>query len=201
MELLRRIDREVLTAALLARQTGMQQSHISNFLRSKRRFSLPALDRVLAAQSLGVEDLLATGEMALLAQPTSQNAIPLISQASAMNDFIIPENAAQELIRLPAMTLSDLRPRQSAKRRQWQRFVGIGVTPAQAEAMHPVLLPNMVVILDRHHNSLSPIQPGVLDIFAVKVDKTLFLRYGSFDANRLVLRPHRLEYPQPTHRS
>ena len=47
MELLSRIDREVLTAAVLARQTGLQQPHISNFLNSKRRLSLQALDRVL----------------------------------------------------------------------------------------------------------------------------------------------------------
>ena len=195
MEVLRRIDREVLTAALLSRQTGLQQSHISNFLRSKRRLSLPALDRVLAAQSLSVEDLIAVAEAAPISEPALQDAIPLVSQASAINDSIIPAASATELIRLPTVTLSGIRPRQSARSRKWQRFVAIGVTPAQAESMHPVLLPNMILVLDRHYNSLAPHQPGVMDIFAVKVDKSMMLRYVTFDANRLVLRPHRLEFP------
>ncbi len=195
LEVLRRIDREVLTAALLARQTGLQQSHISNFLRSKRRLSLPALDRVLAAQSLSVEDLSTAAESTSVSTPPLQDAIPLISQASAMNDPTVPLASATELIRLPAITLSGIRPRQSARGRKWQRFVAIGVTPAQAESMHPVLLPNMILVLDRHHTSLSPHQPGVMDIFAVKVEKSMMLRYVTFDANRLVLRPHRLESP------
>src|ERR1700749_1144840 len=58
MEILRRIDRGVLTGTLLARQTGLRPSHISNFIRSRRKLSLAALDRVLAAQLLSIDDLM-----------------------------------------------------------------------------------------------------------------------------------------------
>ena len=47
LEVWRRIDRGVLSRALLARQTGLAQAHISNFLHRRRRLSLPALDRLL----------------------------------------------------------------------------------------------------------------------------------------------------------
>ena len=183
MEILRRIDRQVLTAALLARQTGLQQSHISNFLHSKRRLSLPALDRVLAAQRLSVQDLVAFEDEPALAPAPLQDSIPLVSQASAINDYLIPPGAVSEMIRLPTVTLSQLQPREAAKRRQWQRFVAIGVTPTQADAMHPVLLPNMIVVLDRHYSSLKPSREDAMDIFAVKVERTLYLRYVTFDLN------------------
>ena len=195
MELLRRIDREVLTAALLARQTGLQQSHISNVLRSKRHFSLQALDRVLAAQRLSVEDLLAPEEQTAPLPGALQEAIPLVSQSVAMNDSLIALSPTTEFIRLPGAVFSELRPKQGARRRQWQRFVAIGVTASQAESMQPVLLPNMVLVLDRHYNSLTPSATDAMDIFAVRVEKTLYLRYVTFDANRLILRPHRLDHP------
>src|SRR6202048_2371200 len=60
LELLRRIERGTLSVSLLARQTGFGQSHLSNFLRSRRQLSLEALDHVLAAQHLTAADLLPT---------------------------------------------------------------------------------------------------------------------------------------------
>jgi hypothetical protein len=58
LEILRRIDRGVLSGSTLARATGFQQAHISNFLNRKRSLSLEGLDRVLTAQNLSVLDLL-----------------------------------------------------------------------------------------------------------------------------------------------
>ena len=58
LELLRRIQRGTLSVSLLARQTGFGQSHISNFLNSRRQLSLEAIDRLLAAQHLTAIDLL-----------------------------------------------------------------------------------------------------------------------------------------------
>src|SRR6202021_1624100 len=58
LELLRRIDRGVLTGSRLAQQAGFQQAHISNFLNKKRALSLEGLDRVLASQKLSIEHIL-----------------------------------------------------------------------------------------------------------------------------------------------
>jgi len=58
LELLRRIQRGTVSVSLLARQTGFGQSHLSNFLHSRRQLSLDALDRILAAQHMAAGDLL-----------------------------------------------------------------------------------------------------------------------------------------------
>ena len=55
-ELLRRIERGSVSVSLLARQTGLGQSHLSNFLHSRRQLSLDAMDRVLAAQRLAADE-------------------------------------------------------------------------------------------------------------------------------------------------
>jgi transcriptional regulator with XRE-family HTH domain len=195
LELLRRIDRELLTAASLARQTGLQQPHISNFLRSKRRLSLPAMDRVLAALAIGVEDLLVPSELALAPSAVPPDFIPLVSASIAINDAFISPSAAFDRIQLPAGSLDDLRLRQPIRRRDWQRFVAVGVTPAQAQPMEPVLAPNNILVLDRHYTAVAEFSPLQPNIYAVRQGNALLFRYVTFDANRLILRPHGLNFP------
>jgi transcriptional regulator with XRE-family HTH domain len=47
-----------LTGLRLAKQTGFQQAHISNFLNHKRGLSLQAMDKILSALNLSVLDLI-----------------------------------------------------------------------------------------------------------------------------------------------
>ncbi len=61
LETWRRIDQGILSSALLASRTGLAQAHISNFLHRRRRLSLTALDRILEAQALSVEELAQSG--------------------------------------------------------------------------------------------------------------------------------------------
>ena len=88
LELLRRIERGVLTGTLLARQTGLKPAHISNFLHGRRNLSQSALDRVLAAQSFSIESLLPVAKeqnaQSKKSDPSLQFKVPLISQAMAM---------------------------------------------------------------------------------------------------------------------
>ena len=56
--LLRRIEEGELTGLKLAKQVGVEQGHISNFLNRKRGLSLDAMDRVLSVQRMSVLDLL-----------------------------------------------------------------------------------------------------------------------------------------------
>jgi hypothetical protein len=91
--------------------------------------------------------------------------------------------------------LDQLRPRRTLARRDWQRFVAVRLSAAQARPMDPVLSPGSVAILDRPFNSLVPNQPSRPNIYAVDVSNTLAFRYVSYDANRLILRPHALDHP------
>src|ERR1700728_4233597 len=88
LETWRRIDQGILSSSLLARQTGLAQAHISNFLHRRRRLSLPALDRVLLAQELTVEDLYPVRSVALSPPESTarepMDVVPLVSQAVAM---------------------------------------------------------------------------------------------------------------------
>ncbi len=200
LEIARRIDRGLLNGTLLARQTGLQPSHISNFLRRKRKLSLAALDRVLAAQRLSIEDLfLAQPTASLPAEPGPHDGgfddVPLVSHATATHSPGISAQATIDVIRLPAGILDQLRPRRAVIRRDWQRFLALRVSPAQALPMAPVLAPHAIVVLDRHYNSLASYNPPQPSLYAVTVAGSLHFRYVAFDADRLILRPYALDHP------
>jgi hypothetical protein len=200
LEIFRRIDRGLLTGTLLARQTGLQSSHISNFLHRKRMLSLVAIDRVLAAQMLSIEDLLPPEfprRLATLSGPRDKerDSVPLVSHATAAHSPSVTSQATIEVIQLPAGVLEELRPRRAIIRRDWQRFLAVRVTSAQALPMGPVLAPDAIVVLDRHYNSLAPYRPPRPNLYAVGVGDSLSFRYVSFDEDRLILRPHALDHP------
>ena len=62
-------------------------------------------------------------------------------------------------------------------------------------AMEPLILPEAVVLLDRHYISLAQYRPTRANVYAVRNGAHLTLRYVDFLAARLVLRPHNLAYP------
>ena len=196
LELLRRIQRGTLSVSLLARQTGFGQSHLSNFLRSRRQLSLEAIDRILAAQHLTVADLLPAAHMARDWQEgESGGTIPVVSHSAAMLEPVIRPSAVQFMLHLPGGMLQRVRPRASNARRAWQRFVAVRVPPADAQPMEPLLLPEALALIDRHYNSLFPYRPNRSNLYAVRQGAHLTLRYVDFVSNRLVLRPHKIAFP------
>ena len=200
LEIARRIDRGLITGSLLARQTGLQSSHISNFLHRKRKLSLVAIDRILAAQMLSVEDLMPnqlTLQAPLFDSPEEErfDSVPLVSQATAAHAPGVTARTTIEVIQLPAGILDQLRPRRAIVRRDWQRFLAVRISAAQALPMIPVLVPHTIVVLDRHYNSLVPYQPPNPSLYAVNISDSLSFRYVGFDADHLILRPHALDHP------
>lgn len=196
IEIARRIERGQLTGMLLARQTGLRASHLSNFIHRKRKLSLSSLDRVLAAQLLSIEDLLPES-IRSLAEHDDYDAsiVPLVAHATALHAPIINKRAILELIHLPVGTLDQLRPRRTLARRNWQRFLAVRITPAQARPMEPILHPGSIAVIDRHYNSLAPNYPSRPNTYAVNLLNTLAFRYVSYETNRLVLRPHAFDSP------
>jgi Cro/C1-type HTH DNA-binding domain len=199
LETWRRIDQGILSSALLARQTGLAQAHISNFLHRRRRLSLPALDRILIAQALSVEDLSAA---ALAAAPSSPNsgretldAIPIVTQTAAMLAPLPPPGGIQGRIHLPPGWLTGFPVRRSVGRRSWERFVAVRITAHQALPMDPVLRVGSIVVLDRHYNSLATLRPPSPNLYGVRTGTHLTFRHVLFESSRMVLRPRALEYP------
>jgi transcriptional regulator with XRE-family HTH domain len=196
LELLRRIQRGTLSVSLLARQTGFGQSHLSNFLHSRRQLSLEALDRILAAQHMAAGDLLpATYQSDALEEGEEGSSVPVVSHQTALFEPYIRPSAVQSMLRLPSGLLGSIRARVSNPRRTWQRFVAVRVPAADAMAMEPLVLPEAITLIDRHYNSLMPYRPNRPNVYAVRNGSHLTVRYVDFVSNRVVLRPHSIAYP------
>jgi hypothetical protein len=61
--------------------------------------------------------------------------------------------------------------------------------------MDPLVLPEAIVLIDRHYNSLAPYRPYRPNVYAVRHGSHLTIRYVEFLSNRLVLRPHNIAFP------
>jgi hypothetical protein len=194
-ELLRRIQRGTLSVSLLARQSGLGQPHLSNFLRARRQLSLQALDRVLACQHLSAADFLPAPTRA---EPFGVDhefaAIPVVSHGAAIADPFIRPVAGQEMLHVPARRLESLQARPPGNRRAWERFVAVRVDEVDALPMDPLLLPGAIALLDRHYNSLAPYRPDRRNLYAVRQGAHLILRHAEILSGRLVLRPHNVAF-------
>jgi Cro/C1-type HTH DNA-binding domain len=199
LELLRRFERGVLSGTLLARQTGLKPAHISNFLHRKRRLSLDALDRVLSAQSINVEELLAQApnhhNRSQKQNTISINNVALVAQSVAMYESDIRMSSVLELIQLPPGYLDHLPARRSPDRRSWERFIAVRATYIQAEAMAPAIVPHAILVIDRHYTSLVPYRPPVPSIYAIQRGSAMLFRYATLQGSIVILRPHKLEHP------
>jgi len=194
LELLRRIQRGTLSVSLLARQTGYGQPHLSNFLRARRQLSLEALDRILTAQQLTASDLVPITTRDRDRDEDTHSA-PVVSHGTALFEPHIRPSAVLAMLQLPPGSLTTLRERCSPQRRAWQRFVAVRVPADDAPAMDPLILPDAVVLIDRHYVSLMGYRPARPNLYAVRVGARLSLRYVDYLSNRLVLRPHNLTHP------
>jgi len=196
LELLRRIQRGSLSVSLLARQTGYGQSHLSNFLRSRRFLSLDAIDRVLAAQHLSAADLLpALRRMEPSPADGESSSVPVVSHTVALFEPFVRPSAVLSLLHLPGSVLQSLRSRASSSHRAWQRFVAVQIPPGDALGMDPLVQPDAIVLIDRHYNSLMPYRPNRPNVYAVRQGPRLRISYVDFVSNRLILRPHSIAYP------
>ena len=196
LELMRRIQRGSLSVSLLARQTGFAQAHISNFLHGRRQLSLEAMDRVLAVQHLTAADLLPpprANETA--AFDLGRDSVPVVSHAVALFEPLVRPTAVQSMLHLPAGALESIRARTSQSRRAWQRFVAVRIPSADALALDPLVMPDAIVLIDRHYNSMLPYRPNRASLYAVRHGAHLILRYVDFVTNRLVLRPLSIAFP------
>jgi len=196
LELLRRIRRGTLSVSLLSRQTGFGQAHLSNFLHARRQLSLDGMDRILAAQQLTAADLLPAEDRAADDPEGGQgNTVPIVSHVTALSEPLVRPAAVLAMLHVPANLLQSTRARVTQSQRAWQRFVAVRVQAADAAAMDPLVLPDAIVVIDRHYNSLMQYRASHPNVYAVKCETRLILRYVESFRGRLVLRPHNLAWP------
>ena len=185
LELPRRIQRGTLSVSLLVRQTGFGQSHLSNFLRSRRQLSLEAMDRILSAQHLTAADLVpvvyrpgdASGD------PEEGSSVPIVSHSAALFEPYIHPSAVQSMLHLPSEVLKSIHTRVMNPRRAWQRFVAVRVAAVDALAMEPLVMPDALVLIDRHYNLLAQYRTNRPNLYAVRHGTHLTVRYLDFILN------------------
>jgi hypothetical protein len=196
LELLRRVQRGTLSVSLLSRQTGFGQAHLSNFLHTRRQLSLEAMDRILKAQHLTGADLLPSPDRAGF-DPEGElsDRVPIVSHATALFEPLVRPSAVQAMLHVPTNLLQSTRSRVTHAQQRWQRFVAVRISAADAMAMDPVVLPDAIVVIDRHYNSLMPYRTSRPNIYAMKLESRLVLRYVESIHRRLVLRPHNIACP------
>lgn len=199
LEILRRIGRGALSGSTLARATGFQQAHISNFLNRKRFLSLDGLDRVLEAQDLSILDLLPADLVPAVSSPShpvtlSQTVAVVTHSAAASTPRIQPADVL-ESVEVPDTVLHLSRAVPVPGRASWQRFVAVRVDAQQSAAMDPLLCQNYIAVIDRHYNSLALYRSQLPTIYAVGTAEALHLCFLQFEANRLILRPRNHHFP------
>ena len=198
--LLRRIDEGPLTGIKLAKQIGVEQGHISNFLNRKRGLSLDAMDRALSSQKMSVLDLLDPADINKRASilPRSEgdfeNVLLVDARVAARSQRIMQKDV-RDVLKFKKVFLRRLRAAPKG-REKWHRFVLIKVDARDGMSMFPRLLPGATVLIDRHYNSLQPYRRGAdRTMYAVRSDSGCTVKYVELSRRNLVLRPHNQEYP------
>ncbi len=182
-----RIDAGVLSGTALAKRTGFQQAHISNFLNRRRGLSVEGFDRMLEALGLSITDL---WEPIAPASPGGReyDDVPLVDPSVLMH----PDFAAREMVdvlKFKRAFLRRVRAQAPQARTTWRRFVIIKADAENALAMYPRILPGATLLIDRHYTSLEAYRRREANIYAVSNGKRVLVRYVEGQQGHLLLRP------------
>jgi transcriptional regulator with XRE-family HTH domain len=180
------------TGASLANKTGFQQAHISNFLNRRRGLSLQAMDRILKALHLTVADLFDPAESEAKAYVSSPledyEKISLVKPAATPFRHV-PHSAVLEHRAFKKSFLHRLRSDMASPREEWPRFLCIKVDAENGKAMAPYISLGAILLIDRHYNSLQPYRRKNRNLYAVRSDKRMLIRYVESQDGTLLLRP------------
>jgi transcriptional regulator with XRE-family HTH domain len=198
--LLDRIRAGDFTGLRLAEQTGFQQPHISNFLNRKRGLSLEAMDKILSALRLSALDLIDPLEVNKRAsifpvRDIDFDNVAVVAPEIAATQRLIKKMHVKKVLKFRRSFLTRLKVDALRDRRSWDRFVIIRANSHEGMSMYPRLVPGATLLVDRHHNSLTPARKGAKNICAVRSHGTCAVGYVEVSGARLILRPHNSSFP------
>lgn len=197
--LLAHINAGELTGLQLARATGFQQAHISNFLNRKRGLSLEAMDTILHAAQISLPELFAdapkTRRISRIAASDCSGfvSIPVVDEQDCTATQV-PNSTPRDTIKIALPMVQRLQPAMHVPRSHWQRFIAIRVKPADVAAMMPRLARGAVAVIDRHHNSPDLRKSGTPDLFLLRAESGFHIRYIDLAGQTLLARPHQAGY-------
>jgi hypothetical protein len=155
-------------------------------------------DRILRAQKLKADDLLQSHPLRErgFGSPIDErhSAVPVVPDIIAIDARFVPASAVIAMLPLPPDALQSIPARPTSRRLKWQRFVAIRIPSKEALPMEPLILPDALVVLDRHDNSPKREDRQRLVLYAVRLSGHIVLGYVTRKTDRLVLRPHSQHY-------
>jgi transcriptional regulator with XRE-family HTH domain len=187
-----------LTGLQLARATGFQQAHISNFLNCKRGLSLEAMDAILAAAHIRFEELLGAPSRSRhrTVKGETERAglvpIPIVDERN-LTATQVPNQSPRNTLWIATPVVQRWRSAMQVPRHHWQRFVAVRVKRSDAEAMSPRLTRGAVAVVDRHHN--RPSKHALPQMFLVCNGNNFEIRYLEITGGVIVARSHNPELP------
>jgi phage repressor protein C with HTH and peptisase S24 domain len=109
---------------------------------------------------------------------------------------LVTNETVVDFLKFKKAFLQKLRPQlQSQVRDEWRRFVLVRVDQHEGMSMYPRLLPNAMVLIDRHYNSLEPYRKNEQNMYAVRAEGGITVKYVEQVGKTLVLRPQNPAYP------
>jgi transcriptional regulator with XRE-family HTH domain len=181
----------------LARMTGFQQAHISNFLHGRRGLSTEGMDRVLATLGMSVLDLIPQNALEQFVHAGSDSeyeAIPLVNR-SALHIPLPPSADVHDWTKLKRTFLNKLRPHAIGRRDHWLRFVLMHAAKQDVEAMYPRIQHGATLLVDRHYNSFVPHRAAGVNICVARLRENALVRSLDCAGRQLVLRPEQSRVP------
>ena len=95
----------------------------------------------------------------------------------------------------PTILLRRLKAVPPEKRTDWVRFIAIRADAELALPMHPRLSNGSVLLIDRHYCSLSGYQRDEPNLYLIRKEQTLMVRWTEMQGSNLSLRPDSSEHP------
>lgn len=184
-----------LSGLQLARSTGFQQAHISNFLNRKRGLSLEAMDAILHATGISLTDLLTRSQDSCIfaGAPSPEHmrfvSVPIVTEELCIATQV-PNQHACDTLKVASALVQRLRPCMNIPRPHWQRFLAIRVKVSDVAAMAPRLSQRTIAILDRHHNAPPERASSNPYMFFIRTREGFAIRYLEFASGKLFARPH-----------
>jgi transcriptional regulator with XRE-family HTH domain len=185
-----------ITQSGLGELVGMKQSHISNFLLSKRGLSFEGMDAILKVLGLDVADLLSMSRQTPSMKQCSPTleSVPLVALKAAMNRTFGKSDILEQL-EFTKILLRRSKVDTPEKRTAWVRFIAIRADAALAAPMHPRLANGSVLLVDRHYCSLIAHQKDEPNLYLIRKERTLMVRWIEMHGSNLLLRPDSSAHP------
>ncbi len=191
---LERFEAGELTGVELAKMTGFQQAHISNFVNGRRGLSVQGMDYILTALGLRVEDLVAEQQVNHSGPARVFDKVPVVPPDVAHHPTI-PGHSVSDWLEFKRTFLRRLRPKMASKREEWLRFVTLKASGDAELAMAPRIVSGATLLIDRHYNDLEPYRRKAANMYAVRKGSSVLIRKVEVQDDTLVLRPLTEEVP------